>query len=163
MDKLACRLAGPADVATIRTLLQAAFGPLLGVVSSRPTALDEDAVTLAQRLAQGQLFAIGELMGRAVATACLLPTDSAEVAEIKRVAVLPELQGQGCGQQLLAWLEPLARARGYARLRLSIRRKLPGNLAFYLRCGYVPIGEQPHPRAPDDGIVWLEKVLVCGR
>ncbi|MEQ6290962.1 GNAT family N-acetyltransferase [Vogesella sp. GCM10023246] len=160
MDKLACRLAGPADVDILHALLQAAFGPLQAVVSSRPTALDEDAATLTQRLAQGQLFAIGELEGRAVATACLLPTDCAGVAEIKRVAVLPQWQGHGCGQQLLAWLEPLAQAHGYARLRLSIRRKLPGNLAFYLRCGYVRSGEEPHPRAPDDAIVWLEKELV---
>lgn len=159
MDKLACRLAGPEDVDTLRALLQAAFSPLLGVVSSRPTALDEDAATLRQRLAQGQLFAIGELAGRAVATACLLSTDSAAVAEIKRVAVLSQLQGQGCGQQLLAWLEPLALARGYVRLRLSIRRNLPGNLAFYLRCGYVQTGVEPHPRAADDAIVWLEKAL----
>lgn len=159
MSKLACRLAGPEDVDTIRTLLQAAFGPLLGVVSSRPTALDEDAATLLQRLAQGQLFAIGELAGRAVATACLLPTVQVGGAEIKRVAVLPEVQGLGCGQQLLHWLEPQARTCGYARLRLSIRRNLPGNLAFYLRCGYLQIGEEPHPRAADDAIVWLEKAL----
>ncbi|WP_174873657.1 GNAT family N-acetyltransferase [Vogesella oryzae] len=160
MDKLVCRLAGEADVEAIRSVLQGAFAPLLAVVSSRPTALDEDAATLRQRLQQGQQFALGEQAGRAVATACLLPTPQAGVAEIKRVAVLPEMQGQGCGQQLLAWLEPQARALGYVRLRLSIRRKLPGNLAFYLRCGYVPIGEEPHPRAPDYGIVWLEKDLL---
>lgn len=159
MNKLACRLAGPADVETLRTVLQAAFAPLLAVVSSRPTALDEDAASLGRRLDEGQLFVIGELAGRAVATACLLPTAQAGMAEIKRVAVLPAVQGQGCGQQLLAWLEALALARGYVRLRLSIRRNLPGNLQFYLRCGYVPTGEEPHPRAPDDAIVWLEKTL----
>ena len=84
MNKLACRLAGPADVETLRTVLQAAFAPLLAVVSSRPTALDEDAVSLGRRLDEGQLFAIGEQAGRAVRHGAT-PDEAA--------AIIPDLSG----------------------------------------------------------------------
>ncbi len=64
---------------------------------------------------------------------------------VRRVAVLPELQGQGIGRALMAWAEAEAARRRRAEVHVGVRIALPGNLAFYRRLGYEVAAEHAHP------------------
>lgn len=62
-----------------------------------------------------------------------------EVAEIKRMYVVPEVRGRGVARKLLAALEAAARDLGYQRVRLDTGPKQPEAEAMYRRAGYTPI------------------------
>jgi GNAT superfamily N-acetyltransferase len=72
-------------------------------------------------------------------------------AEVNKVLVHPERQGQGIGRMLMDALEASARARGRTLLSLDTDQ-FDGSNAFYLRCGYTPIGTIPNwARSGQDG------------
>ena len=53
------------------------------------------------------------------------------------IATAPEAQGQGVGNQMLAFAEQRARALGLACMRLYTGEPLTFNIAWYTRRGYV--------------------------
>jgi GNAT superfamily N-acetyltransferase len=62
------------------------------------------------------------------------------VAEIKRLYVVPEARRCGLGGMLLTRIVDVARARGYARVRLdSDRRSMAPAIALYRALGFVEI------------------------
>src|SRR6516164_5850761 len=69
-------------------------------------------------LENGGEFLVGEYDGQVAAMGAFRP-DSAERAELKRMRVMPALQGRGFGQAILQALEQQARACGYTTLYLD--------------------------------------------
>jgi GNAT superfamily N-acetyltransferase len=61
-------------------------------------------------------------------------------AELRRMRIERELQGRGCGTQLLRELERLAFQSGILTLRLDTARRRPLTLEFYRKHGYQETG-----------------------
>lgn len=59
--------------------------------------------------------------------------------QMRQVAVLPELQGQGIGTALVRFSEDLAHQRGFRRLILHARETA---VAFYEKLGYSRMGDR---------------------
>jgi GNAT superfamily N-acetyltransferase len=78
------------------------------------------------------------------------------VAEVKRVRILPEVQGRGIGSALLARLEAIARERRIRKLVLDSAASRPKTLQFWLKHGYVRMGETMYGTQPT---VCFEKLL----
>ena len=82
---------------------------------------------------------------------------------IYSVAVLPRQQGTGLGKALLAFAEERADAMGSSELRLYTNRRMERNVRLYERCGFVAVGERPHPSRPDEVLVDMVKPVAGGR
>ena len=83
-------------------------------------------------------FVIGWAAGVAAACGAFRPMES-EVAEIKRMFVLPEYRGRGYSKAILADLERRARECGYTTVRLETGDRQPEAIGLYRRAGYRPI------------------------
>jgi predicted N-acetyltransferase YhbS len=152
------RDARPDDAAAIRAVQQAAFLPLVDVLPSRPTALQEEEASLRQLLERAPRRAVVALVsGEMVASGRWEGAPPEGV--LKRIAVHPAWQSRGVGRRLVEALEINARQLGFLRMRAGTRRRLPGNAAFYERMGYRVVAVEPYPPGIDDHTVWLEKVL----
>lgn len=72
-------------------------------------------------------------------------------AEVNKVLVHPDCQGRGVGRSLMEGLEAAALSRGRTLLHLDTDQADHSN-AFYLRCGFTPIGTIPNwARSNKDG------------
>lgn len=79
-----------------------------------------------------------------------------EVAELKRMYVVPEARRGGLALHLLAVLEDAARSLGAAVARLDTGREMAPALGLYRRAGYREIAD--YNGNPDAGW-WFEKPL----
>ena len=61
---------------------------------------------------------------------------SASLAELNKLYLLPELQGRGFGQEMLAHATALAAARGCTELRLRVNKRNERALRSYTRAGF---------------------------
>jgi ribosomal protein S18 acetylase RimI-like enzyme len=80
-------------------------------------------------------FLVGEIDNKIVAMGALRRV-SEEVAEIKRMRVHPDFQGNGFGQKLLTMLEKKAEERGYKTIILDTTVKQLPAQHLYLKNGY---------------------------
>lgn len=64
---------------------------------------------------------------------------------IENLAVLPACQGLGLGRRLMAHVESLAAAKGFAEVRLYTNKLFAENIAFYARLGYRVFKEEEWP------------------
>jgi GNAT superfamily N-acetyltransferase len=94
--------------------------------------------------------------GRALCGGGLKPLGP-DVAEIKRMYVVPSERGQGVARELLAALEDAARERGYARVRLDTGPKQPAAERLYRSAGYREI---ENFNANPEASFWGEKRLA---
>jgi len=81
-----------------------------------------------------------------------------EIAEVKRLYVVPQARGRGLGRRLAERAIAEARRRGYSRVRLDTHRpSMASAIALYRALGFVEIP----PYGPDLGgeIVFFEKSL----
>ena len=62
-----------------------------------------------------------------------------EIAELRRMYVLPEHRGRGLGRAIMERLEEEARRLGYARMRLETGNEAPEAIGLYTSSGYAPI------------------------
>ena len=62
-----------------------------------------------------------------------------DVAEVKRMYVVPAARGRGVARAVLAGLEQAARDRGWTTLRLETGPRQPEAIGLYTRAGYRPI------------------------
>ena len=85
--------------------------------------------------------AAGCPIGYAVLSAGSLPGTTADDAELKRIYVLSRWHGTGIGRDLYDVAEAEARARGAARLVLSVYTRNPRAIRFYEKQGFVVTGE----------------------
>jgi GNAT superfamily N-acetyltransferase len=85
-----------------------------------------------------------------------------DVAEVKRMFVVPEARGRGVAKAVLAALETAARERGWTTLRLETGPLQPEAIGLYTAAGYRPIpafgAYAGHPDA--DGSLFFERVLT---
>jgi GNAT superfamily N-acetyltransferase len=64
---------------------------------------------------------------------------SDDVAEVKRMYVVPSARGRGIARAVLTGLEDAARDRGWTTLRLETGPQQPEAIGLYTRAGYRPI------------------------
>ena len=62
-----------------------------------------------------------------------------DVAEVKRMFVLPSARGRGYGRRVLVALEAAAAELGYRRLRLDTAQSMTTAIALYRSAGFVDI------------------------
>jgi GNAT superfamily N-acetyltransferase len=91
----------------------------------------------------GGLFVVGLLDGQPVASGGWRRL-SEDVAELKRMYVVPEQRGHGLARRILADLEDRAARAGYRQLVLTTGTAQPEAIALYQATGYT--------RVPDFGI-----------
>ncbi len=93
--------------------------------------------------------------GRVIGTGALHRLEDT-VAEIKRLWLLPEYQGQGLGHQMMEKLMAIAREKGYTKLRLETTPAYQVKAyKFYKKLGFNDIPR--YSEAPeDDGQVGME-------
>jgi putative acetyltransferase len=97
------------------------------------------APTMPDEIARDGLFVVARLYGKAVGIGALMnhpPVDGVIVMEVKRMYVREEARGRRVAEQILRWLEILARTRGLQKLVLLCGPRQPGALRLYERCGY---------------------------
>jgi len=124
------RRAGPSDAAAIRELTRAAYAkwvPLIGR-EPKPMGADYEAAVREHRFdllyREGRLAALVETIVRP------------DHLLIENLAVSPACQGLGLGKKLMAHVEGLAAALGFAEVRLYTNTLFAENIAFYARLGY---------------------------
>lgn len=76
--------------------------------------------------------------GQLVACLLLKPTNASRV-QMRQVAVVGSLQGQGLGRRLVAYSEEVAREHGFREMWLHARESA---VPFYERLGYRKVGER---------------------
>jgi ribosomal protein S18 acetylase RimI-like enzyme len=79
-----------------------------------------------------------------------------DVAEIKRMFVVPAARGRGLGRRVLDELEAAAAELGYRRLRLDTAQSMTTAIALYRGAGYRDI---PDYNGNSYASYWGEKVL----
>ena len=73
-----------------------------------------------------------------------------DVAEVKRMYVVPAARGRGVSKAVLAAPEAAARERGWTTLRLETGPRQPEAVGLYSTAGYRPIGAfDAYAGAPD--------------
>ncbi len=93
--------------------------------------------------------------GEPLACAGLKPLDGS-TAEIKRLYVRPDMRGQGLGRRVIRELEHVARAEGYAVVRLDTGAAQPEAVRLFKAAGYREIADyNGNPFASH----WFEKPL----
>lgn len=103
-------------------------------------AWEDDLLTIEDTyMAKGGDFLIGVIDHRVVAMGGLKRI-SANIAEITRMRVAPDLQGQGLGTQMLSRLIKEAKAMGYKRLELDTALELVPAQHLYKKFGFREVG-----------------------
>ena len=96
--------------------------------------------------------ALAFMNGRTVG--CLRFEPARDYLHVRRVAVDPQVQGQGVGTALMVWAHEYASSAGFGEVRVGVRVALRENLGFYERLGYRLVEEHRHPGYSD--VTWLE-------
>ncbi len=101
-----------------------------------PGAWNADLDTIPEAYLNGRgEFLVGELDGEIVAMAGIHELDDTRCV-VRRMRILPSVQRQGYGGQLLDSLEQAARALGYLEIDIDTLRRLTEAQAFYEKNGY---------------------------
>jgi len=144
------RLAVTGDVSAVRAVVVAAYEgyvPRIGVVPAPMTADYDGAI-------RRECVWVAQDDGPIVGVLVLVPYPDHLLLE--NIAVTPAAQGQGIGNQLLAFTEGVARRQGLDEVRLYTNVAMVDNIAYYTRHGY----EETH-RDEHDGFrrVFMRKRL----
>lgn len=157
---VAVRLAVPADVRDLESIVRAAYLPYVPRIGRAPAPVTAD---YAAAIARGEVWLASvrqsggdETAERASAVGLIVLVDKPGYLLLENVAVLPSMQGFGIGTGLLAFAEAQARELGLPEIRLYTNAAMTENLAYYQRRGYV----ETH-RAMADGFsrVYFSKML----
>ncbi|MCU1676157.1 MAG: family N-acetyltransferase [Frankiales bacterium] len=84
-------------------------------------------------------FLVGEIAEQQVVAMGAYRQLSPRIAELKRMRVRPDLQGQGLGRRLLSLLEDRIRTAGYTTIQLDTTVNQLAARVLYERSGYVEI------------------------
>jgi len=84
---------------------------------------------------QPELFLVGELDGRVVAT--VMAGYEGRRGWINYLAVQPDMQRQGIGRRMMEAAEVRLRKLGCPKINLQVRRSNQAVIAFYKRLGFV--------------------------
>lgn len=83
----------------------------------------------------GCVFLVGLVDNQIIATGALTRLNDHR-AKLRRMSVLPEYQGNGCGGAMLARLEEIAREFSYSEILLDTANVLTAAITMYTRAGY---------------------------
>ena len=86
-------------------------------------------------LASGAAFLVVRLEGTPIGCGAIRPL-APNIAEIKRLYVVPDARGKGVGRRILQELESAALELGYNRVRLETGLKQPEAIGLYESAGY---------------------------
>lgn len=142
--------AGVDDVPAIRTLTRDAYASWAALIGREPLPMTADYARAVRDHRIDLLRQGGELLGL---IEMILESDH---LLIENVAIRPDCQGRGLGGRLLAHAEAVARAEGYATIRLYTNKLFEKNIALYARRGYRLEREEPIPGAIK---VWMSKTV----
>ena len=124
------RLGVAADEAAIRELTRAAYAKWVPLIGREPKPMGADYRAALRNHRFDLLYREGNL-------AALIETIvEPDHLLIENLAVLPAYQGLGLGRRLMAHIEKLAAAQGFAEVRLYTNKLFAGNVAFYESLGY---------------------------
>jgi ribosomal protein S18 acetylase RimI-like enzyme len=130
------RRAVEADVRSIATTVDAAYGHYLARIGRLPKPMTADHAAAVRDhdvwvLDGGETVAVLELI------------DHDDHVFIENVAVQPQYQGMGLGRRLLDHAESVARARGHSEIRLETNERFVENLEIYRGRGFEETGRTP--------------------
>jgi GNAT superfamily N-acetyltransferase len=145
----------PADVPPASDLLAAMVAEMNAVYEGTIDGRDAPTATPAELGPPGGAFVVGFLDGKAVCAGGVKRL-SEDVAEIKRMYVVPHARSRGLARMLLGALEDAARELGYTRVRLDTGARQPGARALYESAGYRRIDDY---NANPWAAFWGEKAL----
>jgi ribosomal protein S18 acetylase RimI-like enzyme len=123
------------DRDAVEAIVRAAYSIYIERIGKPPGPRLDD---YAQRIAAGAVSVLEEADGTIAAIIVLL--HKPDYLLLDNIAVSPDRQGRGFGQQLIAFAEAEARRRGFAELRLYTHEKMTENIWLYRRLGFTEIG-----------------------
>ncbi|TWD55695.1 acetyltransferase (GNAT) family protein [Agrobacterium vitis] len=85
--------------------------------------------------------------------------DAEDILYVGKVAVLPNLQGQGIGRAMLKAAEGVAHACGVEKLRLETRIELDNNHMRFEKWGFHKVAEKSHPGFDRVTYIQMEKPI----
>lgn len=140
----------------VHRLTQSAFRPY-GALRPPSGALRETLAVVRADLERGG-GALARYQGRWAG--CLRFQVEGDAMHVRRLAVVPALQGTGVGRCLMDWAEGEAARSDCTAVRLGVRLALPGNVAFYRKLGYEVEAEHARPGFKTPTWVSMRKALA---
>jgi ribosomal protein S18 acetylase RimI-like enzyme len=132
----------PADQAAVESLHVSAIQRAGAYLGRGPWDDDVYAIEEHYLNSHGE-FLLGEIEGRLVAMGAFRRTSPMR-AEIMRMRVHPDYQGQGFGQRILSELETRALARGYTALHLHTSTVQIAAQKLYEKHGFREVGRDTY-------------------
>jgi ribosomal protein S18 acetylase RimI-like enzyme len=124
------RQARAEDASAIRELTCAAYAKWVPVIGREPKPMGADYEKAVREHRFDLLYRNGNLVG-------LIETiPQPDHLLIENLAILPPCQGLGLGRKLMAHVERLAVAQGFAEVRLYTNKLFAENVSFYEKLGY---------------------------
>ena len=106
-------------------------------------------------------FLVGEIDGEIVAMGAFKRI-SEKVAELKRMRVRTDLQGQGIGKSLLNLLEAEIRQRGFGLIQLDTSTEQAAAISLYQMAGFHEV-RRTNDAYPGQVTIFYEKELITRR
>jgi ribosomal protein S18 acetylase RimI-like enzyme len=125
------RQAGPADVAAVKAVTDAAYHHYIERIGRLPQPMESDH---AANVTAGRVFVTGDpVIGLVVVEA------REDHLFLDNIAVHPDTHGRGVGRRLLEFVDTRARALGLSEVRLYTNALMWENQKIYPRFGYVVV------------------------
>ena len=123
-------------------------------------AADEDLTEISERyLDVGGEFLVGLIDDEIIAIGGFQPRED-DTAEIRRMRIHPDYQGQGYGERLLVDLEERARERGFNRLVLETNEYLTAAQKLYAKHSYEETHRETNTVTGDEFIYYQKEILL---
>ena len=126
---------------------------------------DESETMLARYLDRARLFVAeaadeGNVLNVGIVASALVTNEGGGVAELKNLAVAPDLRGRGVGRRMIEAVREACAGR-FRTLRVGTGAGTP-TVRFYEKCGFREVGRIPEfftENYPEP--IWEEGVLLC--
>ena len=105
----------------------------------------------------GGIFLVARVSGEPAACGGFKRIDD-DVAEVKRMFVVPDHRGRGLARAILTALETHARAAGYTSLRLETGVLQPEAIALYRSSGWEPVPCFPPYDKDEDSVCFAKRL-----
>ncbi|MFI8534336.1 GNAT family N-acetyltransferase [Streptomyces aquilus] len=122
------RLAGPADVPSVKAVTDAAYHHYIERIGVVPQPMERDH---AAAVAAGRVYVTGDPV-----TGLVVVEEHPDHLHLDNIAVHPDAQGTGVGGRLLRFVDAHARALGLSEVRLYTNALMWENQKIYPKYGY---------------------------
>jgi predicted N-acetyltransferase YhbS len=140
----------------VLSLINRSFGYMGGVIDP-PSSAHRLTVGVLRHKAKEEIGFLATSEGRIVG--CVFVVEREHDCYIGKLAVEPELQGQGIGKKLVEAVEEFATARGKEALELQTRIELTANHAAFARLGFRETTRTAHKGYDRPTSITMRKVL----